>query len=103
MTEPTKNTGLECLEVHTMLALSTAHIRPETSDSMEAGGPIVAYEKGDYGFFVPDCEGNAQDEIPADLAECLAFARARGCSWLMFDCDAEQVPGLPVYDWEGGL
>lgn len=90
------------LERHNMLALSTAHIWPETSDMMAAGMAGVAYEKGDYGFFVP--VPSPADEIRRceDLAGCLAYARARGFSWLMFDCDAEQVPGLPVYDWEGG-
>lgn len=89
------------LEGHYMLALSTAHIRPETSDTMAAGMAGVAYEKGDYGFFVP--VPSPADEVRRceDLAACFAFARARGFSWLMFDCDAEQVDGLPVYDWEG--
>lgn len=29
----------------------------------------------------------------------MAYARRLGCKWVMLDCDADQLPGLPTFDW----
>ncbi|MFX8648972.1 hypothetical protein ABTM34_20010, partial [Acinetobacter baumannii] len=59
---------------------------------------FAAFAKGDYGWFVhvPDDEPEA---LPAELGACLALARSRRCTWIMFDRDADIVSALPVHDW----
>lgn len=29
----------------------------------------------------------------------MTWARRQGCEYILFDCDADQVDGLPAYDW----
>lgn len=98
------------LETHRMLALSTGHLTCETAQLMtrlagtstvfEEGLPIY-YEKGEYGFFVPvpDDPQDIPSTCPTDLEACMHFAIAHGFTWLMFDRDADQVPGLTSYEW----
>ena len=87
-------------EIAKMLVLSTAHLTEATCNSYLPGWDGPAYQKGDYGWFVPmfdhfrECVDGADD-----LRACMEKAAALGCEWLMFDRDADQVDGLPVYDW----
>ena len=86
------------VEIAKMLVLSTGHLTADTC-VYRCHGLIGAYEKGEYGWFV-HVEGTASlDEIPEDLAACLAFAIIEGCEWIMFDRDGPTVPELPTYDW----
>lgn len=98
---PAPTDEAEGLERHTMLALSTVHLRPETCNAGMLSAPVIAYEKRDYGWFcyVPEAEQVAEGlpDYPADLAACLTFASAHGFGWVMFDCDADTVDGLPIY------
>ena len=84
--------------IEAMLVLSTAHITEHTCNVSLHDAQIVAYAKGDYGWFVhvPDDE---PEGLPIDLGGCLALARARACAWIMFDRDADIAPALPVHDW----
>lgn len=90
------------LEIEPMLTISTGHITKDTADAFDAkmgdDGIPAFFPKGDYGWFVfvPD---QIEPECPADLASLLRFAKEKGCTWLVLDCDAEQVDGLPTYDW----
>lgn len=95
----------EGLEMHRMLALSTVHISEKTAKSLDAdavGIPVYqkSYQNNQYGWFIPvtDWEDYG-DDIPKDLAKCLAFAEKRGFDWLIFDYDVQNTPLLPTYKW----
>lgn len=87
-----------------MLVLSTAHVSNETARKLDddcAGVhsillPVV-YPKGEYGWIIPIYD--IPEGCPADLAHVLRYAMDRGCAWLMFDNDAADVNGLPLFDW----
>ncbi|WP_292862620.1 hypothetical protein [Mesorhizobium sp.] len=40
-----------------------------------------------------------ENAIPADLFDVMTWARRQGCEYILFDCNADQVDGLPAYDW----
>ena len=84
--------------IEAMLVLSTAHLTEHTCKVWLPEAQIAAYAKGEYGWFVhvPDDEPEA---LPIDLGGCLALARGRACTWIMFDRDADITPALSVHDW----
>lgn len=84
--------------METMLVLSTAHLTEGTCSTWLHHASLVAYPKGDVGWFVhvPD---STHGDVPADLAECLEQARALNCDWIMFDRDAAALTILPVHAW----
>lgn len=84
--------------IETMLVLSTAHLRPETCNDWLPRAPFAVFQKGPCGWFVsiPDAD---PDDLPPDLAECIAQGRALRCDWLMFDRDAAELTILPTYAW----
>ena len=88
------------LEISKMLVLSMSHLTEATYNSWlpEWDGP--AYEKRDYGWFVPlfDDIENTLDGAP-DLLACVKFAETQDCTWIMFDRDAYMIDQLPTYDW----
>lgn len=90
--------------IRKFLDLSTAHLSPATLERFNglppdrlpfAGGPT------DYGWFAyahdENC-GEGDDAIPEEMFACMTFARAQGCDYILFDCDAEPIEGLPVFD-----
>lgn len=85
--------------VERMLVLSTAHLTEDTCNRWlsEEAGP--AYPKGEFGWFVYAHWSETVQPMPAELAACLAYAVAKGCEWVMFDCDASSVEGLQLFDW----
>lgn len=84
--------------IETLLVLSTAHIKPETCNVWLQTAPFATFGKAEYGWFVyvPDDE---LSDLPDDLRPCFALARSLDCDWVMFDCDAELIQGLPTYRW----
>ena len=63
---------------------------------------VVYYQKPGYGFFVhiPDNIEDAENEdVPADLYECIKYAHDNGCHWINLDCDGTVIDDLPKYDW----
>jgi len=95
--------------IEKMLTLSTAHVTADTAAQLDdrlhqmlGTAPFICFQKDDYGWFVhvPAVPDPRHEQIPPDLNACMAMARAEGCTWLMFDRDADPVEGLPTYDWE---
>lgn len=71
------------------------------SDRLARDGVIVREHQ--YGAYVhvatePDRIASVVRELPA-LAGVMEVARARGCTWINLDQDAEPVPGLPFWEW----
>jgi hypothetical protein len=61
----------------------------------------ITYMKGGFGWWVrvsPELVDTPK-KTPADLLAVIDFARSQGCEWIMFDRDADPIPGLPTYDW----
>lgn len=111
-------------EIHKMLALTTAHVSQKTAEFLDqcaAGdrfwdwgriegdsiyGPIT-YDKSigndaesSYGWFIPlDPNNWWHPDLPAELHAIRAKAEELGCTWIMFDRDAETVDGLEEFDW----
>ena len=51
-----------------------------------------------YGWFVFACEERPQ--ISDTLCALFQEARQHGCEYLLFDRDAAEIDGFPVFDWE---
>jgi hypothetical protein len=94
------------LEIRRFVVISTAHVSETTARRLDntpakewpcAGGPY-----GEYGWLVYVHDENAgvgRDAIPTDLFEAMCWARKQGCDYVLFDCDADMIEGLPTYDW----
>jgi hypothetical protein len=97
--------------VRRFLDLSTGHLKPETREQLENGhAPAAIYPHPDgYGWmlYVP-CPENAgavdEEDRPAeDLQACFDKARELRCDYILFDSDAPELDGLPLYDDEGNV
>ncbi len=94
-------------EIHSMICLSTAHVMPETRDQLECVMPSdrlpVHFAKGEHGWFLhvpePDAPGDDMPGYPQDIHEIIAYARARGCGWVMLDSDGPVVDDLKTWEW----
>ncbi|KTE02882.1 hypothetical protein ATE68_22000 [Sphingopyxis sp. H038] len=84
--------------IEPMLVLSTGNLTFETCNVWMKQTDHAVFEKADYGWFVYVAEPD-DDELPADLSTCMAFARRRRCMWIMFDRDAPASDELPSYEW----
>lgn len=90
------------MEVLKMLALSTSHLTSDTADDINYDNidGLIRYRKDEYGWFVYVPEENWEfHDHPADIYDCLVFARKNGFDWIMFDRDVEPIDELPVYEW----
>lgn len=99
--------------IERMLTLSTSHLREQTCNEWLAGNlgaaPVTTYPKGEYGRFVycgdPESfhaerfDGPGTCVVPNDLIVVVNYARERGCTWVCFDQDADQIKELMTYDW----
>lgn len=86
--------------VRTFLDLSTGHLTVETRALLDSKDAPVPVHRNEHGWlaWVPTDEANLQDTFyyPADLVACFKHARALGCDYILFDCDAERDDAL---DW----
>lgn len=89
--------------LRTFLDLSTEHMKPETADMLEKtewkDWPVSGSRTA-HGFFIYAHDSD-DGSIPADLWTVMCFARECGADYILFDCDAATVVGLPTFDWEG--
>jgi hypothetical protein len=92
-------------EIHSMICLSTAHISDDTRQMLvnyERNEFLpVFYEKSDYGWFIHVSTDHLERvaDYPQDIQAILAYARARGCGWVMLDSDGPVVDGLKTWEW----
>jgi hypothetical protein len=93
------------VETGKLIALSTGHLTQEETETPREDWPGTMWN-GEYGMFVSLCmlggEGGAPcpDEWPG-LARIVAWV-ADNCpevEYLLFDCDADPIEGVEVYDW----
>lgn len=96
------------------LDLSTGHLTHRTRRWLDGldwvnEGPFGASTS--YGWFIyahdddvcqPSAPHAPPGRFPADLWACMCRANELGADYLLFDCDAMEVEGLPVYDLVDG-
>lgn len=92
--------------IEKVLVVSTANISEQTKDELEIGIPHVRSVSHEYGFIVFTTayfEEGAEDEESGenykDLAAILKIALANNCSLVNIDADADEYPGLEIYNW----
>ncbi|MFC5386995.1 hypothetical protein ACFPLB_13600 [Aquamicrobium segne] len=93
-------------EIRRFIVVSTGHVTETTAKLLDtippSRWPCLGGQYGDYGWFVYAHDENAgvgSDAIPDDLFAVMTWARSQGCDYLLLDCDADQVEGLPHYEW----
>lgn len=81
---------------------STVHLTQSTRDRLDqmAEGGEVLTASTPYGWFVW-AEEDPQPDLPDELAAIMAHARSKGAEYILFDCDAPENPGLPVFEDAG--
>lgn len=87
-------------DIRKMLMLSTGHVTWETSKLLDdPQNPwVMTSQWGTYGWFVYAHDDNL-DEMPGELAHIMRYARVHGCEYILFDCDADVIDDLPVFQW----
>jgi hypothetical protein len=80
-----------------LVVLSDLHLTPATRQKLAADDLSVNAYPSKYGGLV--YVGAPPYDIPTegDLATVFVAAERAGALWLMFDCDAPVVDGLPAY------
>lgn len=87
--------------------VSTAHLSAATADLLDLwaswppGNRPLDIAAAVHGWFVPtrQREPSEAKPIPEDLAALIAYGRARGCAYVLVDCDGETVDDLALCDW----
>lgn len=95
------------MDITKVLTISTAHITEETDrklqDESEVNNMCISvYDKAEYGYWIyidPYDRLMCNENIPADLLNCIELARQNDCRWLCLDCDGEEVSELTTYEW----
>lgn len=84
-----------------VLNISTGHIRPETGQALTEGiAELIYVPWSTWGWVI--YVANFDDAIlqsHPDLAKVLFFAQAHGFTYVQLDCDADEYPGLPTFEW----
>lgn len=99
--------------IRQFLDLSTGHLTERSRTwltSVLASGGSVCGGNMPYGFFVwaddaakladswhPD-EAARPEDWPSDLWRCMAYARAHGCCYILFDADTPADDNLPYFE-----
>ncbi|MCK5532933.1 MAG: hypothetical protein KAI85_16970 [Halopseudomonas aestusnigri] len=90
-------------EMMALPVISTAHLDAKTArwltDSAEDcdWATVAPYAEGFYIHFNEQCP---ESQVPACAKHIAAWLKAQGFSgWVRLDSDADEVEGLPAYDW----
>lgn len=92
-------------EIMEVLVLSTAHLSAREGKTKAADWPVAVLD-WEHGFEVYVSDAHINCEIPGHspedwpgLLEVSRCARGIGVDWVRFDCDADTMEGLTVYEW----
>lgn len=79
--------------IRKFLDLSTGHLTADTRAALDSGNNNnrfgIPCAVTDYGFFVYADEEPNDEVLPEELVKAMRHARANGCEYILFDCDAE--------------
>jgi len=87
-------------EIHRLLVTSTAHVTDHEAQLLTGRG--YCRDQSGWFFHVGD-EGH--DSLPEIAQKSLGLfavilcARLNDCDYVLLDCDAKALPGVPTYDW----
>ena len=91
------------MDISKMLTISMAHITEETDNELQHNPDkfeeLFYYNEDWWGYMMQIPPHTTLEDIPEDLRMCIELARQNDCEWLQLDCDGEEVPELPTYDW----
>jgi len=92
------------LEIHKMLVLSIAHMSARDSELLDGEAGPVHYDLGEYGWLLyvnPQMIDEHCDlsQFSYGFKQSILAAQAKGCDYLRFDRDANEVEGIVTYDW----
>jgi len=98
--------GRAMSNVRRFLDISTAHLDAGDRDYLEAcADPDSCFGlstgRMPYGWFVyatDDPGAYSDDELPPHIRAICAYARDRGCDFILFDADAGVDPNLPTFE-----
>lgn len=82
----------------TFLDISTGHLQRRTCERLNTLPGVTAYNIPFYGWLMATPAENHSD-WPTELEPIVGLAHTSGCAYVVFDCDAEIIEGLPTYDW----
>ena len=94
-------------ETYKTLVLSTSHVTEATAKRFNGQSLAASPASDDIDGYMCDwssygwvfyCHDN-DDTTPPELMACAAFARAQGCRYIQFDCDADPLAELPSWEW----
>ncbi|WP_157217987.1 DUF5983 family protein [Flavisphingomonas formosensis] len=95
------------MEIGRYIVLSTAHLRCATAELLTEWSQLppsaqpLAPAPTQCGWFLStrDSQGLQNGQLPDELAPILAFGRACGCAYILFDCDGPEEDALPTFPW----
>ncbi len=95
--------------VRKFLDLSVAHLNRAMRDYLNAcaepfstfGLSTTRRPTGWFMYATDDPACYDDEQLPPHIRAICAYARANGCEYVLFDCDAELDPNLPVFEDEG--
>lgn len=90
--------------IRRMLNASTGNL-PEDMFGTFTEHPWVVANRTEHGvlMWVPndpaDSSRVCDPPVPAEVLAVQEHARGLGCDYVLFDADADPVPGLPFWEW----
>lgn len=97
-------------DIRKAFVLSTAHLTKETADKHSTYSDDAWLCPVPYGYISMFWDPIEADEVlaspippvPPELPRIIEYFRALGGDegdYIRFDCDGEQIQGLPIYHW----
>jgi len=90
-------------DIRSFLTVAAHHLPVAFAEDLRMRDPVswpLSGMQGDSGLFLYAHEEIDDDRVPAEVMAIFAHARALGCSYVLFDQDAEDLPGFPVFEPE---
>jgi hypothetical protein len=88
------------MNIASLLVTSTSHVTDEEAQVLTDHG--YCRDQSGWFFYVGGEEHDALPEIVGKsrgLFAVILCARVNGCDYVLLDCNAETLPGVPIYDW----
>ncbi|MEU7480483.1 hypothetical protein AB0A63_31210 [Lentzea sp. NPDC042327] len=91
------------LEILKLLVLSTAHLSEEIGTRLHHHHQVGVHQTR-YGWLVwipnlDDPDDSDPQQMPEELPRIFQLGRDNGCTYVLFDRDAEVTALLPAFDW----
>jgi hypothetical protein len=91
--------------IRPVLNASTAHITKKDDDLLKREDNPLSPYRYEFGYFIHVGEDLGERKAALEyghsetLLDLVDEARDRGCHYLQLDCDGEEYPELPTYEW----